>query len=204
MKSAREYNLIVYSLDKTEPDPSTLFSNLSKLTEILYRNHEMRLQMPYQDIKALSRHKVRNLGVRGTHVKSLGLEKTDHSPPLQSNSPPSQGGLLESQEQNEVVNNKDGGGGSTWKPSRCAWACKGTSAQCKHKDILGKWVSVKSGRSSTTKRSVLPRASEEKKVCMGVRDGMRKKEQKKRWNRTGRIDRSPALKLYLWRTLKDV
>ncbi|RMC03009.1 hypothetical protein DUI87_20202 [Hirundo rustica rustica] len=67
----------------------------------------MRLQTPYQDIKVLSRYKVRNLGVRGAHIKSLGLEKTEYSPALLSNGPPSQGGLLESEEQNEVVNNKD-------------------------------------------------------------------------------------------------
>lgn len=143
--------------------------------------------MTYQDVKELSRYKVRNLGVCGAHVKSLGLEKTDHSPALLSNSPPSQGGLLESQEQNEVVNNKDGDRGSPWKPSRSAWVCEGASAQCKHKDILGKWVSVKSGRSFTTKWSVFPRASEEKKVCLGVRDGMRNKEQKERWNQTARL-----------------
>lgn len=72
----------------------------------------MRLQTPYQDVKVLFKYKVGKLGVRGAHANSLGLEKTDHSPALLSNSPPSQGGLLESQEQNEVGNNKDGGRGS--------------------------------------------------------------------------------------------
>lgn len=69
--------------------------------------------MLYQDVEVLSKHKVRNLGVCGAHVRSLGLEKADHSPTRRSflsNSPPSQGGLLESQEQNEVMNNKDEAG----------------------------------------------------------------------------------------------
>lgn len=52
-----------------------------------------------------------------------------------------------------------------------------TYAQSQCRDVLGKWMSMKSGTSFTTKHSVLPRALQAKKVCSGVRDGMRKKEQ---------------------------
>lgn len=73
----------------------------------------MTLQALYQDVKVLSKHKVRNLGVCGARVRSLRLEKADHSPArctFLSNSPPSQGGLQESQEQNEGMNHKDEAG----------------------------------------------------------------------------------------------